>query len=120
MSYKIFKSTPETMYNVASSLNVDIKPTGLEFVNLSVGDLIEPGDTFQITLGDNDPFLDFDSQLYIIEDKFNSKSAADSCSYILPFFVSSSERSVSQTIYNCTKVYKGYLKVPGVFEGETL
>lgn len=120
MSYEIFKTTPEAMHIIGGASNVNIKPEGLDFVNLNAGDLIEPGDTFQITLSNTDPLLEYSTQLYTIKDQFQTEAAFTSCNYILPFFVSGSKKELNQTVYDCVKVYKGFLNVPGVFQGEML
>lgn len=115
MSYKIYKTTPNTMYNVTSSSNVDIKPTGLEFISLDIGDYAEPGENFTITLSREDPLLKYNEQLYTIVDNFNKTNYN-----ITPFFVNNLKREFNQVVYDCTKVYKGYLIVPSVYEGEVL
>lgn len=115
MSYKIFKSTTASMYDVSSSSNIDIKPTGLDFIVLSISDYAEPGEDFTITLSENEPLLTYLNQLYTIRDKFNENSYN-----ITPFFVTGADREFGKITYTCTKVYKGYLIVPGIFEGEIL
>lgn len=118
---QILKTNPDNMYLMDSGSNIDIKPAGLDFIALDISDYAEPGDDFSITLSDTDPFLTYVTQLYIVRDKFQEPDWSFSdCYNVTPFFVSGSRREFGRVIYDCVKVYKGYLDMPGVFQGEIL
>lgn len=118
---QILTATPDSMYLISTSSNVDIKPGGLDFISLDISDYAEPGDSFQITLSDTDPLLTYESQLYIVRDKFQQRDwAFTDCYHITPFFVTGATREFGKTTYDCVKVYKGYLNIPAVFQGEVL
>lgn len=121
MAMKIFKTTPAAMYVISNRENVDIKPKGLELCVAEIDDLIEPSGTFTLTLSENDPFLIPDNQLYTLRDEFRgTKGSANIATHITPFFVNSVRREFGIVKYECTKVYKSFLEMTGLYSGELL
>ena len=121
MAMKIFKTTPAAMYVISNSENVDIKPEGLELCVAEIDDLIEPSGTFTLTLSENDPLLILENQLYTLRDEFGAtKWSVNRATHITPFFVNSVRREFGIVKYECTKVYKSFLEMTGLYSGELL
>lgn len=122
MTFSIFETTPENMYDVFNSENINIKKgKELDFINLEISDYAEPGDDFTITLSDKENFLTYEKKLYIIVDEFRRGSAPKvACYSITPFFVNTSRREFGTIVYDCTKIYKSYLIANGSYEGVLL